>query len=100
VDAPPPDARLQGSVRGTGLMAQARACFRLYDRRTQAEVPRLMRSMRTDGDTLRLEVAQGTSPLRAWLVWSDGIARGMLATEPDGRGVVPVTATLAICPPP
>lgn len=96
----PVDTRVQGGVRSTGLVTQAHACFRLTDRRTQAELPRLMRSMRNDRDTLRLEVAQGTSPLRAWLVWSDGIARGMLATEPDGRGIIPVTATLAICPPP
>jgi hypothetical protein len=76
------------------------ACFRLRDSSTQVELPLLMRGVRHDGDTLRLEPAHGAGPLRAWLVWNDVVGRGMLATEPDGRGALPVTATPATCPQP
>ena len=98
--SPPPEPRVVGGMSRVVSAANAHACFRLQDGRTMTELPRLMRSVRTDGDTLRLEVAQGTSPLRAWLVWSAGVARGMLVTEPDARREVPVTGTVAICPQP
>ena len=76
------------------------ACYRLHDSRTSAEVGTVMRIGRMDGDTLRLESVQMPSPLRAWVVLRDGTARGVLTTEPEGRGMVLVTALPVPCPVP
>ena len=76
------------------------ACYRLHDSRTSVEVGTVMRIGRMDGDTLRLESVQVPSPLRAWVVLRDGTARGVLTTEPEGRGMILVTAQPVSCPVP
>ena len=76
------------------------ACYQLRDSRTLAVVGAVMRVGRVDGDTLRLESVREPSPLRAWVVLRDGTARGVLTTEPEGRGMVLVTASPVSCPSP
>jgi hypothetical protein len=76
------------------------ACYRLTDNRTGADLNALMQVQRVDGDTLRLVAVPATSPLRAWVVVRDSVTRGVLTSEPAGRGLVLVTALPIACPKP
>lgn len=65
----------------------------------------IMRAVRADGDTLRLQAVQGTSThgasaLRAWVIVHDGTGRGAMTSAADGSGAVAVVATVAPCPAP
>lgn len=70
----------------------------------------IMRAVRADGDTLRLQAVQetstqgtstqGTSTLRAWVIVHDGTGRGAMTSAVDGSGAVAVVATVAPCPAP
>lgn len=107
VPAPAPVAAVQ--VLG-GVAAQARkagvapatACYRLQESGPPTAQVIVMRHVRTDGDTLRLEPLAGlsASPVRAWLVLRDGVARGAMTMAPGSRNTVPVTATPTNCPAP
>lgn len=102
--APAPPAPPVGGV-AASLAPQARragagACFRLQEREQSSATTVIMRTVRTDGDTLRLEPVQAASPLRAWIVWRDGMGHGAMTQDADGRGVVPVVASPVACPAP
>jgi hypothetical protein len=60
----------------------------------------IMRALRADGDTVRLQSALGSPTLRAWLVVHDGTGRGAMTTAMDGSGAVAVVATAVRCPAP
>ncbi len=86
------------------LAARARlitgSCYELRENRTSAVVGVVMRGERTQGDTLFLTPARTPSPARAWVVTADGTVHGVLTTEPDGRGMVLVSALPVACPTP
>jgi hypothetical protein len=101
--APAPAAKVVGGVAKevrVPFPTHPGACYRLDDSRTSVEVGTVMRIGRTNGDTLHLESVQVPSPLRAWVVLRDGTARGVLTTEPEGRGMILVTARPVSCPVP
>jgi len=75
-------------------------CYRVRQDSTSDETGVVMRLVRTNGDTLRLEPAQGQSSLRAWVVWRDGTGHGQMTPNADGRGAVAVTALPVACPAP
>ena len=86
------------------LAARARlttgSCYELRENRTSAVVGVVMRGERTQGDTLFLTPARTPSPVRAWVVTADGTVHGVLTTEPEGRGMVLVSALPVACPTP
>lgn len=102
-DADAQIARRASGVRATPAPANVQMtgarCFRVREPNASVDAGVLMRSMHTDGDTLRLESAQGTSGLRAWIVWRDGLGHGAM-TAADGKGAVAIVATAAVCPTP
>ena len=104
VAAPAPPQVVGGVARAVSASAaapsSASACYKLLDSRTSVEAGVIMRLARTDGDTLRLEPARLPSPMRAWVVLRDGVSRGVLTTDADGRGALVVTATSVACPAP
>ncbi|MCX5762329.1 MAG: hypothetical protein NTW72_12660 [Gemmatimonadetes bacterium] len=104
VAAPAPPQVVGGVARAVSASAAApspaSACYKLLDSRTSVEAGVIMRLARTDGDTLRLEAARLPSPMRAWVVLRDGVSRGVLTTDADGRGALVVTATPVACPAP
>ena len=102
--APAPPQVVGGVARAVSASAAApspaSACYKLLDSRTSVEAGVIMRLARTDGDTLRLEAAHLPSPMRAWVVLRDGVSRGVLTTDADGRGALVITATPVACPAP
>ncbi len=102
VAAPAPPQVVGGVARAVLAAAPspASACYKLLDSRTSVEAGVIMRLARTDGDTLRLEPARLPSPMRAWVVLRDGVSRGVLTTDTDGRGTLVITATPVACPAP
>jgi hypothetical protein len=104
VASPAPPQVVGGVARAVSASAAApspaSACYKLLDSRTSVEAGVIMRLARTDGDTLRLEPARLPSPMRAWVVLRDGVSRGVLTTDADGRGALVVTATSVACPAP
>ncbi|MHB8838403.1 MAG: hypothetical protein ACYC7F_05565 [Gemmatimonadaceae bacterium] len=94
--------------RVTGMMGAAARpptvangpCYFVREGNAPPEVGVMMRSVRMDGDTVRLEPAQGTSALRAWVVWRDGMGRGAMTATADTRSAIPVVAMTAACPKP
>ena len=88
----------------TAIDARARLtpgrCYELRESRTSAIAGAVMRGDRMQGDTLLLVPVRIPSPARAWVMASDGAVRGVLTTEPEGRGMVLVTASVVACPAP
>jgi len=74
-------------------------CFRVREPRATADAGIIMRLAHADGDTLRLESEQGTSGLRAWIVWRDSLGYGAMTTT-EGKGAVAIVATTTGCPAP
>jgi hypothetical protein len=84
-----------------GVVSPAHAiCYELRDAKSPSDAGVIMRTVRMDGDTLRLEPAQGTSTLRAWIVWRDNGGHGAMTRTADGQGAVAVMATRSPCPAP
>jgi hypothetical protein len=75
-------------------------CYELRESRTSAVVGAVMRGDRMQGDTLLLMPARAPSMARAWVVAGDGVARGVLTVESEGRGMVLVSALPVACPAP
>jgi len=75
-------------------------CYRIQVGEEPAEMGVVMRAVRVDGDTLRLEPVQGTSPLRAWVVLREGTGYGEMTAARDKRSTVAVVAIPAECPAP
>lgn len=75
-------------------------CHALRESRTSAAVGAVMRGDQLKGDTLFLVPAGASSPARAWVVAGDGVVRGVLTLEAEGRGMVLVTAVPVACPMP
>ncbi len=80
--------------------SKSAACYRLESDRSPPEFVGVMRAVRTDGDTLRLEPAQGTAPLRAWIAWHGRAWRGVVMPGPAARDTIPVVAARVDCPVP
>jgi hypothetical protein len=76
------------------------ACYGMRDSRTSTATGIVMRGERQMSDTLFLAPLQPTSPARGWVVTRDGALRGVLTTEPGGRGMLLVTAVRMPCPTP
>ena len=105
-----PSAPAATAARDAAAEAEARApvrfaltpgsCYRLRESRTSAIVGAVMRGDRLQGDTLLLVPVRVPSPARAWVVASDDAVRGVLTTEPEGRGMVLVTGSVVACPAP
>lgn len=97
-------ARRVSGVSGNVMPAKATLrdlrCYRVREPSAPAEAGVVMRAVRVDGDTLRLEPAAATSTLRAWIIWRDGVGHGAIMTSADGKDAVAVEATLTACPTP
>jgi hypothetical protein len=84
-----------------GVISPSRAiCYEMRDAKSPSDAGVIMRTVRMDGDTLRLEPAHGTSTLRAWIVWRDGVGHGAMTRTAESQGAVAVVATRFPCPAP
>ncbi len=100
-----PAAMAAPALRAVGGVAAERAtptrqrivCYLVRSANAAADAGIVMRFIRMDADTLRLEPALGTSTLRAWAVWSDSVGRGAMTATNDRRGAVPVIVTRSAC---
>jgi hypothetical protein len=95
-----PTARRVGRVKAGAAPSSSTICYQVRDAKSPTDAGVIMRAVRVDGDTLRLEPAQGTSALRAWIVWRDSTGLGAISPSADGRGAVAVVATRSPCPAP
>ena len=75
-------------------------CYELRENRTSAVVGVVMRGDRMQDDTLFLTPVRTPSPARGWVVAADGVMHGVLTLEPEGRGMVLVSALPVACPAP
>jgi anti-sigma factor RsiW len=80
------------------LSAAGNRCFRLMPDSTEKDNAVVMRVVRVDGDTLRLEPTQDSTGWRAWIVWRDQAGHGVLSTGDVRRSNVRVTAASTPCP--
>jgi anti-sigma factor RsiW len=91
-------------VGGNAPVASARqtsaVCYRLQGTRAPTETSFIMRTVRSTGDTIRLEPVQRRDIQRAWILWRDGTWQGRLSADSTGRGAEPVVATPVPCPVP
>jgi len=76
------------------------ACYAMRDSKTSAATGLVMRGDRLVADTLFLAPVHPTSPMRGWIMARDGVLRGVLTTQPEGRGMMLVTAAPVSCPAP
>lgn len=102
-DAPPMEA-VRNLTAPAPIAMRARltpgGCHALRGSGTSAAGGAVMRGDRMQGDTLFLVPAGAPSPARAWLVAGNGVVRGVLTLEAEGRGMVLVTAVPVACPVP
>jgi hypothetical protein len=73
------------------------ACYAMRDSKTSAATGIVMRGDKQVADTLFLAPVHPTSPMRGWIMARDGVLRGLLTTESEGRGLMLVTATVVPC---
>ena len=73
------------------------ACYAMRDSRTSAATGIVMRGEKQVADTLFLAPLRPSLPARGWVVLRDGVLRGVLTTEAEGRGMVLVTAAAVPC---
>lgn len=75
-------------------------CYRVRKSNSPTDEGMVMRAVRIDGDTLRLQRVQGKASMRAWVIWRDGKQVGALMVADDGSASVSVVATPVACPAP
>jgi hypothetical protein len=89
--------------RAAALRAEARqapVCYRIIPDGVPAVAAVVVRLVRVDGDTLRLEGVRSTAAETVWLVPRESGWRGVMFTRGDTVRVVPVTGTRTLCPAP
>jgi hypothetical protein len=73
------------------------ACYAMQDSKTTAATGIVMRGDQQVADTLFLAPLHPSSPMRGWVMLRNGVLRGVITTEAEGRGMMLVTAAPVSC---